>query len=84
MPRTPVEKLKSRKALAEGEAEYLSQFNAHILGHSNINQRIYYVDRIRKELSDTKQVRSLLVPRYLQAPMAFFLHSFLILETETY
>ena len=58
-----VAKLKSRNALAEEEADYLSQFNAHILGHANVNQRIYYVDRIRKDLSDAKQVSTFLLLR---------------------
>ncbi|KAG9316592.1 hypothetical protein JVU11DRAFT_2646 [Chiua virens] len=35
--------------------ERLSQFNAEILGHHNPAQRIVYVDRIRRELADTKQ-----------------------------
>jgi hypothetical protein len=48
--------LVNRNVLAEEEAEHLSQFNAEILGHQNVNQRIYYVDRIRKELAETKQV----------------------------
>lgn len=51
-----VDILVSRNALAEDEAKYLSQFNAHLLGHSNVNQRIFYVDRLRKEMSDLKQV----------------------------
>lgn len=48
--------LVSRNALAEDEAKYLSEFNAHLLGHSNLNQRIFYVDRLRKEMSELKQV----------------------------
>jgi len=52
-----VDILVSRNALAEGEAKYLSEFNAHILGHANLNQRIFYVDRLRKEMSELKQVR---------------------------
>lgn len=49
----------ARNELAEGEAEQLSKFNAEILGHHNPAQRIVYVDRIRRELADTKHVRSL-------------------------
>lgn len=57
-----VDILVSRNALAEDEAKYLSEFNAHILGHANVNQRIFYVDRLRKEMSEVKQVcKSLLV-----------------------
>ena len=51
-----VEVLISRNALAEDEAQYLSQMNAEILSHANPNQKIYYVDRIRRELAETKQV----------------------------
>jgi hypothetical protein len=48
----------ARNELAEGEAERLSKFNAEILGHTNPAQRIMYVDRIRKELAETKRVSS--------------------------
>ncbi|KDQ21504.1 hypothetical protein BOTBODRAFT_618642, partial [Botryobasidium botryosum FD-172 SS1] len=47
--------LVSRNALAEHEAEHLSRFNAEILSHTNANQKIFYVDRIRRELAETKQ-----------------------------
>ncbi|KAH7888718.1 hypothetical protein F5I97DRAFT_2004418 [Phlebopus sp. FC_14] len=47
--------LLARNNLAEEEAERLSKFNAEILGHHNPAQRIMYVDRIRRELADTKQ-----------------------------
>lgn len=46
----------ARNTLAEEEADRLSKFNAEIIGHHNPTQRIYYVDRIRKELAETKQV----------------------------
>ena len=49
--------LLARNDLAEEEAERLSRFNAEILGHQNPAQRIVYVDRIRRELAETKQVR---------------------------
>lgn len=49
--------LVARNALAEEEAEKLSRFNAEIVGHHNPSQRILYVDRIRRELAETKQVR---------------------------
>ncbi|KAF9227379.1 hypothetical protein BS17DRAFT_775390 [Gyrodon lividus] len=49
------EELLARNNLAEDEAERLSRFNAEILGHHNPAQRIVYVDRIRRELADTKQ-----------------------------
>jgi hypothetical protein len=52
-----VDILVSRNALAEDEAKYLSEFNAHLLGHSNLHQRIFYVDRLRKEMAELKQVR---------------------------
>ena len=48
--------LVARNVLAEEEANRLSQFNAEILGHCNPTQKIFYVDRIRRELADTKQV----------------------------
>ena len=51
------EGLLARNDLAEEEAERLSRFNAEILGHQNPAQRIVYVDRIRRELAKTKQVR---------------------------
>jgi hypothetical protein len=49
--------LVDRNDLAEEEADRLSRFNAEILGHNNPAQRIMYVDRIRKELAETKHVR---------------------------
>lgn len=52
------EGLLARNDLAEGEVARLSRFNAEILGHNNPAQRITYVDRIRKELADMKQVRT--------------------------
>lgn len=51
-----VEGLIQRNALAEEETHRLSKFNAEIVGHNNPAQRIVYVDRIRRELHDTKQV----------------------------
>ncbi|KAI0312345.1 hypothetical protein OF83DRAFT_1165999 [Amylostereum chailletii] len=55
-----VEGLAARNALAEDEAERLSQFNAEILSHNNPAQRIMYLDRIRRELAETKQKGSAL------------------------
>ncbi|KAJ6593823.1 hypothetical protein B0H19DRAFT_1092162 [Mycena capillaripes] len=49
-----VKSLIARNEVAEGEAEKLSKFNAEILGHQNPAQRIMYVDRIRRELAETK------------------------------
>ncbi|KIL00718.1 hypothetical protein PAXRUDRAFT_821407 [Paxillus rubicundulus Ve08.2h10] len=49
------EGLLARNNLAEEEAERLSRFNAEILGHHNPAQKIVYVDRIRRELAETKQ-----------------------------
>ncbi|PIL35838.1 hypothetical protein GSI_01498 [Ganoderma sinense ZZ0214-1] len=49
-----VEQLVMKNALAEDEAQRLSKFNAEILGHNNPAQRIVYVDRIRRELHETK------------------------------
>lgn len=57
------EGLLARNDLAEEEAERLSRFNAEILGHHNPAQRIVYVDRIRRELADTKQVHTVLILR---------------------
>ena len=48
--------LVDRNNLAEGEADRLSKFNAEILGHNNPAQRIMYVDRIRRELAESKHV----------------------------
>lgn len=53
-----VDALIARNALAEEEAHRLSRFNAEILGHNNPAQRIVYVDKIRRELHETKQVCS--------------------------
>ncbi|KAI0374148.1 hypothetical protein BV20DRAFT_1111162 [Pilatotrama ljubarskyi] len=50
-----VDALVLRNALAEEEAQRLSKCNAEILGHHNPAQRIMYVDRIRRELHETKQ-----------------------------
>ncbi|KAH0827838.1 hypothetical protein J3R83DRAFT_3464 [Lanmaoa asiatica] len=55
------EGLLARNDLAEEEAGRLSRFNAEILGHHNPAQRIVYVDRIRRELADTKQVRAAVI-----------------------
>ena len=52
-------KLLTRNQIAEEEVDRISQFNAEILGHHNPAQRIMYVDRIRRELAEAKQVRSL-------------------------
>jgi hypothetical protein len=48
--------LVARNQLAEEEAQRLSTFNAEILSHKNPAQRIMYVDRIRRELAETKHV----------------------------
>ena len=48
--------LVARHQLAEEEAQRLSKFNVEILSHNNPAQRIIYVDRIRKELAETKHV----------------------------
>ncbi|KAG8831564.1 hypothetical protein FRC18_006314 [Serendipita sp. 400] len=50
-----VDALVLRNELVEREADHLSHFNAEILGHTNPNQKIHYLDRIRKDLADTKQ-----------------------------
>ena len=51
-----VNALVDRNALAEEEAQQLSKFNAELLSHKNPAQKIMYVDRIRQELADMKQV----------------------------
>ena len=53
--------LVARNQLAESEANKLSQFNAEILAHNNPSQRIVYLDRVRRELAETKQVRFFIV-----------------------
>ncbi|PVG02564.1 hypothetical protein CPB86DRAFT_697389 [Serendipita vermifera] len=50
-----VDALIARNELVEREADHLSRFNAEILGHTNPNQKIHYLDRIRRDLADTKQ-----------------------------
>ncbi|KAJ4468186.1 hypothetical protein J3R30DRAFT_1683902 [Lentinula aciculospora] len=52
-----LEGLLDRNALAEDEAQRLSKVNAEIIGHHNPLQRIMYLEKIRNELSETKQVR---------------------------
>ncbi|RPD57602.1 hypothetical protein L226DRAFT_481835 [Lentinus tigrinus ALCF2SS1-7] len=64
-----VDALVVKNALAEVEAQRLSKFNAEILGHNNPAQRIVYVDRIRRELHETKQ-KLLLSTRDREAVMA--------------
>ena len=49
--------LVARNVLAEEESDRLSKINAEILGHANPTQKIYYLDRVRKELAETKRVR---------------------------
>lgn len=56
--------LVDRNNLAEDEADRLSKFNAEILGHHNPSQRIMYVDRIRRELAETKQVNSSILIKF--------------------
>ena len=53
-----VNALVDRNALAEEEAQQLSKLNAGLLSHKNPAQKIMYVDGIRQELADTKQVGS--------------------------
>ncbi|KAF5389493.1 hypothetical protein D9757_004326 [Collybiopsis confluens] len=50
-----LERLSGRNSLAEGEAQRLRKANAEILGHQNPAQKIMYVERIRNELTETKQ-----------------------------
>jgi hypothetical protein len=52
-----VNALVDRNVLAEEEAQKLIKFNAELLSRKNPAQEILYVDRIRQELTDTKQVR---------------------------
>ncbi|CCA70520.1 hypothetical protein PIIN_04457 [Serendipita indica DSM 11827] len=49
-----VDALVLRNELVEREADHLSRFNAEILGHANPNQKIHYLDRIRKDLAEAK------------------------------
>lgn len=51
-----VQSLVDRNELAEDEAERLSKMNAEFLSHKNPQQRIVYLDRVRRELAETKQV----------------------------
>ena len=57
-----VNALVDRNALAEEEAQQLSKFNAELLSHKNPAQKIMYVDRIRQELADAKQVGNTATP----------------------
>ncbi|TFK53691.1 hypothetical protein OE88DRAFT_1626446 [Heliocybe sulcata] len=61
--------LLAKNQLAEEEAERLGRFNAEIIGHRNPAQRIMYVERIRRELAETKQ-RLLLSTREVEAAIA--------------
>ena len=47
--------LVERNALAEEEKATLSALNSELLSHSNPNQKIVYMDRVRHELDDVKQ-----------------------------
>jgi hypothetical protein len=49
-----VGELAARNALAEDEADRLSAFNAEILSHNNPAQRVMYLERVRRELAETK------------------------------
>ena len=51
-----VDMLVSKNSIAETEAARLSSMNAEILSHGNPGQRILYVEKIRKELAEVKQV----------------------------
>lgn len=62
----------ARNQLAESEANRLSQFNAEILGHNNPAQRIVYLDRVRRELAETKHVRCVSVFVCNATPNAIF------------
>ena len=57
-----VNALVDRNALAEEEAQQLSKFNAELLSHKNPAQKIMYVDRIRQELADARQVSNIVTP----------------------
>ncbi|RDB16797.1 hypothetical protein Hypma_002648 [Hypsizygus marmoreus] len=61
--------LVARNQLAEDEAQRLSKFNAEILGHNNPAQRIMYVDRIRREMAETKH-KLVLLTREQEAVVA--------------
>ncbi|KZW00268.1 hypothetical protein EXIGLDRAFT_761881 [Exidia glandulosa HHB12029] len=45
----------ARNALAEAETERLSRFNAEIISHANPQNRIFYLDRIRRQLAEAQQ-----------------------------
>lgn len=64
--------LAARNQLAESEANRLSQFNAEILGHNNPSQRIVYLDRVRRELAETKQVRCVFIFQFFFSVWCFF------------
>lgn len=51
-----VGELAARNTLAEDDAKQLSDLNASLLGHQNASQRIFNVQKIRTELTDTKKV----------------------------
>ena len=74
--------LAARNELAESEAHRLGQFNAEILGHNNPAQRIVYLDRVRRELAETKQVRvnspQSIAEIEIRLPHEFAISSFLL------
>ena len=47
--------LVSREALASEEVETLGAQNAELLGHGNGDQKITYLDGLRREMAITKQ-----------------------------
>lgn len=53
-----VSELASRNSLAEHDAKQLSDVNASLLGHSNVANKIFNIQKIRLELSDLKKVSS--------------------------
>jgi hypothetical protein len=53
--------LVEQEAMAQREMDKLSQQNAEVLGHVNGDQRINYVESLRREMAITKQAGHLRV-----------------------
>lgn len=54
---TQLTEMAARNTLAETDSAALSELNAQLLGHSNPNQKIVQVAKIRQELAELKKVK---------------------------
>lgn len=57
-----IDRLMRTSSLAEEDANQLARLNAELAGHSNPNQKIRHLERLRNELADAKRVTSSTFP----------------------